>query len=223
MSEMPSKYDQKLVHILKTAAAVFAQKGYHPTSIRDIARATQMSISGLYYYFTSKEELLYLIQDYCFSTVIDDCGRLLAGVNDPVHRLKLLIENHLNYFVNNMNEMKVLSHEADSIAGEYFKKVNAKKRQYVDMVMQLLEGIAAQHQTEGVDVRVATFSLFGMMNWIYNWYDPRRDIDGAALAQTITRLFLSGFLGDKPLNADRMETGREAHLSRSVSVWQKEQ
>ena len=221
MSETPSKYDQKLVHILKTAAAVFAQKGYHPTSIRDIARATQMSISGLYYYFTSKEELLYLIQDYCFSTVIDDCNRLLADVDDPIHRLKLLIENHLNYFVNNMEEMKVLSHEADAIAGDYFARVNAKKREYVDMVMALLEEIAAEHKIHGVDVRVATFSLFGMMNWIYNWYDPKRDIDGAGLSQNITRLFLSGFLGDKSLTTDRMETGREAHLSRSVSVWQK--
>jgi TetR/AcrR family transcriptional regulator, cholesterol catabolism regulator len=221
MSETPSKYDQKLVQILKTAAAVFAQKGYHPTSIRDISRATRMSISGLYYYFASKEELLYLIQDYCFSTVIDDCNRLLAEVEDPVHRLKLLIENHLNYFVNNMDEMKVLSHEADAIAGDYFARVNAKKRQYVDMVMRLLEEIAAEHQINGVDVRVATFSLFGMMNWIYNWYDPKRDINGTGLAQNFTRLFLAGFLGDKTLNAERMETGREAHLARNVSVWQK--
>ena len=221
MSETPSKYDQKLVHILKTAAAVFAQKGYHPTSIRDIARATEMSISGLYYYFSSKEELLYLIQDYCFSTVIDDCNRLLADVEDPIHRLKLLIENHLNYFVNNMDEMKVLSHEADAIAGDYFARVNAKKREYVDMVMGLLEEITVEHKIKGVDVRVATFSLFGMMNWIYNWYDPKRDIDVAGLSQNITRLFLSGFLGDKSLNSERMETGREAHLSRSVSVWQK--
>ena len=97
--ESAVKYDQKLVHVLKTSAAIFAEKGYHSTSIRDIARATRMSLSGLYYYFNSKEELLFLIQDYCFSTVLEDCRRLLAGVDDPVRRLKLLIENHLNYFV----------------------------------------------------------------------------------------------------------------------------
>jgi AcrR family transcriptional regulator len=84
--EAQSKYDQKLVHVLKTSAAIFAEKGYHSTSIRDIARATKMSLSGLYYYFKSKDELLFLIQDYCFSTVIDDCRRLLAGVDDPVHQ-----------------------------------------------------------------------------------------------------------------------------------------
>lgn len=215
--EPPSRYDQKLVYVLKTSAAIFAEKGYHSTSIRDIARATGMSLSGLYYYFSSKEELLFLIQDYCFSTVLDECRRLLVGVDDPVRRLKLLIENHLNYFVNNMNEMKVLSHEANSIAGDLFKKVNSKKRQYVDLAMGLLEEIARAHKVEGLDVRVATFSLFGMMNWIYNWYNPRKDLDVTSLSQNITRLFLSGFVGDKAIE---LETGREAHLNRPVSVWQ---
>jgi AcrR family transcriptional regulator len=218
--ESPSKYDQKLVHVLKTSAAIFAEKGYHSTSIRDIARATKMSLSGLYYYFKSKDELLFLIQDYCFGTVIDDCLRLLAGVEDPVHRLKLLIENHLNYFVNNMNEMKVLSHEANSIGGDFLKRVNSKKRQYVDLAMGLLEEIARKQGVKGVDIRVATFSLFGMMNWIYNWYNPRKDVDVAGLSQNITRIFLSGFLGDKCLEAGRLETGRESHLDRTVSIWQ---
>ncbi|HWO00998.1 MAG TPA: TetR/AcrR family transcriptional regulator [Blastocatellia bacterium] len=219
-NEPQSKYDQKLVHVLKTSAAIFAEKGYHSTSIRDIARATKMSLSGLYYYFKGKEELLFLIQDYCFSTVIDDCHKLLEGVDDPVRRLKLLIENHLYYFVHNMNEMKVLSHEANSISGDLYKKVNSKKRQYVDLVMSLLEEIARANRVTGLDLKVATFSLFGMMNWIYNWYNPRKDVDVAGLSQNITRIFLSGLLGDKRIEAERLETGREAQLERKVSIWQ---
>ena len=220
MPEPVSKYDQKLVYVLKTSATIFAEKGYHSTSIRDIARATKMSLAGLYYYFSSKEELLFLIQDYCFSTLLDDCRRLLTGVDDPVRRLKLLIENHLNYFVNNMNEMKVLSHEANSIGGDLFKKVNSRKRQYVDIVINLLNEIAVEHKVEGVDLRVATFLLFGMMNWIYNWYNPRKDLDVTALSQNITRIFLSGLLGDRSLAAEGLETGRESHLDRTVSVWE---
>jgi len=219
-AELQSKYDQKLVHVLKTSAAVFAEKGYHSTSMRDISRATKMSLSGLYYYFKSKEELLFLIQDYCFSTVIGDCRRLLEGVEDPIRRLKLLIENHLNYFVNNMNEMKVLSHEANSIGRDPFRKINTKKRQYVDLVINLLGEIARENRVEGVDIKVATFSLFGMMNWIYNWYDPRKDVDVEGLANNITRLFLGGLRGEKKKKADALETGRESHLDREVSIWQ---
>ena len=217
-TDSQSRYDQKLVHILKTSAAIFAEKGYHSTSIRDISRATGMSLSGLYYYFASKEELLFLIQDYCFSTVTGDCKRLIAGVDGPAQKLRLLVENHLNYFVKNMNEMKVLSHEANSITGEWFKNVNSEKRQYVDLVKSLLGQIARAHGVKGIDLRVATFSLFGMMNWIYNWYDPRKDVDVAGLARNMTRIFLSGFLSDSP--ADAEETGRDSHLKRPVSVWQ---
>jgi AcrR family transcriptional regulator len=217
--ETQSKYDQKLVHVLKTSAEIFAEKGYHSTSIRDISRATKMSLSGLYYYFKSKEELLFLIQDYCFSTVIGDCRRLLAGVDDPVRKLRLVIENHLNYFVHNMSEMKVLSHEANAISGDLFKKVNTKKRHYVDLVMNLLDEIAGEYRLKEVDTRVATFSLFGMMNWIYNWYNPRKDVDVAGLSRHITRLFLSGFLGNKAPDDQRLQEGRESHLERSVSIW----
>jgi TetR/AcrR family transcriptional regulator, cholesterol catabolism regulator len=218
-AEPQSRYDQKLVHVLKTSAGVFAEKGYHSTSMRDISRATKMSLSGLYYYFRSKEELLFLIQDYCFSTVIEDCRKLLEGVDDPVRRLKLLVENHLNYFVHNMKEMKVLSHEANSIGRDLFRKINTKKRQYVDLVMNLLAEIARENRVEPVDIRVATFSLFGMMNWIYNWYDPRKDVDVAGLSNNITRLFLSGFLGDERPEARTLDAGSESHLDRVASIW----
>ena len=217
--EPQSKYDQKLIHVLKTSAAVFAEKGFHSTSMRDISRATKMSLSGLYYYFDSKEELLFLIQDYCFSTVIGDCRRLLSGIDNPVRRLTLLIENHLNYFVHNMNEMKVLSHEANSISGDLFRKINAKKRQYVDLLIKLLDEIAREQRIKHVDIRVAAFSLFGMMNWIYNWYDPRKDLDVASLSQNMTTLFLSGLLGAKD-SAGRTEAERREHLDRSPTFWQ---
>jgi len=58
------------------------------------------------------------------------------------------------------------------------------------------------------------------MNWIYNWYDPSKDVDVAGLSQNITRLFLSGFLGEKALAAETLDRGRESHLDRPASIWQ---
>jgi hypothetical protein len=58
-----------------------------------------------------------------------------------------------------------------------------------------------------------------MMNWIYNWYDPRKDVDVEGLSKNMTRLFLSGFLGDKTLEAKTLDAGRESHLDRAVSIW----
>jgi len=58
------------------------------------------------------------------------------------------------------------------------------------------------------------------MNWSYNWYSPRKDLDVAELSDQMTRLFLTGFIGDKALKSERLETGRESHLDRTVSIWQ---
>jgi AcrR family transcriptional regulator len=193
MSDARTAYDEKLESILRASAAIFAEKGYHQASIRDIARATRVSLSGLYYYFASKEELLFLIQDHAFGTLDDTLDRLLEGVTDPHRKLRLLMENHLRYFVGNMAEMKVLSHEAGSLTGEFRDRVNARKRRLTERAMGILRELEPEN---GIDLRAATFSLFGMMNWIYNWYRPGKDLPVERLAEDMSRLFLSGFLQD---------------------------
>ena len=184
--------DEKLARILSTSAAIFARKGYHNASIRDIARATAVSLSGLYYYFQSKEELLYLIQDHAMGILLDRLDSRLRGVTDPHARLRILIENHLTYFVDNMAEMKVLSHEAESLSGEFLQRVNAKKKALAELAAETLHGVRPHSH---IDPRVATFTLFGMMNWLYTWNRPGRDVPVGRLVEEVTSLYLEGYLG----------------------------
>jgi AcrR family transcriptional regulator len=72
-------YDRKLEGILRQAAAVFCARGYHRASMRDIARTTGVSLAGLYYYFPSKEHLLYLIQRQAFETLVDSAYGQFQG------------------------------------------------------------------------------------------------------------------------------------------------
>src|SRR5436853_1994843 len=167
-----SRHDQKLELILRTSARIFAEKSYHSTSMRDISRATGMSLAGLYHYCKSKEELLFLIQDHCFGRVLERLSERLADEKDPVQELRILIENHMAFFAANMAEMKVLSHEADSLSGELHVHVSGKKEKYTKITRGILSEIRQSHSRDpAVDLTVATYSLFGMMNWIYNWYN----------------------------------------------------
>src|SRR5919202_3943690 len=93
-----TRYDQKLEFILRTSARIFAAKGFHSTSMRDIARATRVSLDGLYYYCKSKEELLFLIQDNCFGRVLTRLQERLGDADGAVEKLRLVIENHLSFF-----------------------------------------------------------------------------------------------------------------------------
>ena len=190
-----SPHDRKLDALLADAARVFAERGYHETSMRDLARATGMSLSGLYYYVESKEELLYLIQSRNFEGVVRGLEEALRGSTDPVERLARFIDNHLDYFASHMPEMKVLSHEAGSLGGEYLARVNDIKRSYTRMLMDILADVERTHGPAHANRRVAAYALFGMMNWIYNWYDPLGDLGVELLSQNMCRLFLGGYVG----------------------------
>src|SRR5215210_2260019 len=211
----PSRHDQKLEFILRSAARIFAEKSYHSTSMRDISRATNVSLAGLYHYCKSKEELLFLIQDNCFGRVIERLKERLREVDDPVVKLRILIENHLSFFAANMAEMKVLSHEAESLAGDLHKDVSTKKEKYARLARKILREIHEQNgQSPGVDLTVATYALFGMMNWIYNWYDPTGKLSVHQLVDNITRLFLNGFL-----SSATERVGVPAPRTEKISVW----
>jgi AcrR family transcriptional regulator len=213
-----SRYDQKLEFILRTSARIFAEKGYHSTSMRDISRETQVSLAGLYYYCKSKEELLFLIQDNCFGHVLERLEERLRETADPIEKLRLVIENHLSFFAANMAEMKVLSHEADSLAGEMHERVSGKKQQYTRLVRRILsEAQGQQDNNRKLDLTVATYALFGMMNWIYNWYDPRGKVSVNDLVDNIARLFLSGFLAGT-LTGELQFPPKSAKAER-LSVW----
>jgi AcrR family transcriptional regulator len=221
-----SKYDQKLEFILRTAARIFAEKGYHPTSMRDIARETRVSLAGLYYYCESKEELLFLIQDNCFGRVLARLEERLKGAADPAERLRVVVDNHLSFFAANMAEMKVLSHEAESLGGELRERVAGRKQQYTRRVRRILSELqqaraAADGAKARADLTVATYALFGMMNWIYNWYDPRGHLTVSQLVEQFTRLFLGGFLagdGDAAPADPRRPAARPLDTERP-SVW----
>jgi AcrR family transcriptional regulator len=211
-----SRHDQKLEHILRTSARIFAEKSYHSTSMRDIARSTGVSLAGLYHYCKSKEELLFLIQDHCFGRVLERLEQRIAGVDDPLTKLHIFIENHLSFFAANMAEMKVLSHEAESLEGDMHAHVSTKKENYARLARKILREIKGQSGGgPAIDLTIATYALFGMMNWIYNWYDPRGKLSVNQLTDNITRLFLNGFLSSsaEPFS---IKPGR---TNEKVSVW----
>jgi len=211
-----SRYDQKLEHILRTSARIFAEKSYHSTSMRDISRETSVSLSGLYHYCKSKEELLFLIQDHCFGRVLERLEERIKGVADPFEKLKIFIDNHLSFFAANMAEMKVLSHEAESLEGDLHKHVSTKKDKYAKLARRILRELQeAQAVNTRVDLTVATYALFGMMNWIYNWYDPRGKLSVAQLVDNITRLFLRGFLSE---SGDTL-AAPASRRTEKMSVW----
>ncbi len=196
-----TRFDRRLSEILEHATEVFYDKGYDGASMRDLSRASGMSLAGLYYYFESKEKLLYLVQKHTFATVMESLKQKLEGLDDPEERLRVFISNHLEYFLANLKAMKVLSHEGEALSGPLQTEIANMKRDYYRLCRGVVEDIrratGRQFHSE-ISSRVAVLSLFGMMNWIYTWHNPRHDLGASELAEQMADIFIHGVAGAVP-------------------------
>lgn len=186
-----TRFDRRLAKILEHATAIFCEKGYEGASMRDLSRASGMSLAGLYYYFESKEKLLYLIQKDLFSTVMELLREQIKDASDAESRVRIFIENHVEYFLGKPKAMKVLSHEDDVLRDELGKEIAALKRQYYHSCADLIEALKVEKNLQ-FNSRAAVMSLFGMINWLHTWYNPRVDGTPHTLAVEISNVFLRG-------------------------------
>ncbi len=186
-----TRFDRRLAKILEHATAIFSEKGYEGASMRDLSRASGMSLAGLYYYFESKEKLLYLIQKDLFVTVMELLRERLKGVSGPEARVRAFIFNHVEFFLAKPKAMKVLSHEDDVLQKELGIEITALKRQYYHSCADLIEELKREKKLE-FNSRAAVMGLFGMINWFHTWYNPRVDSSPHVLAGEISDFFLRG-------------------------------
>src|SRR6202163_3851240 len=188
-----TRYDRRLAEILTHATEVFCRKGYEGASMRDLSRESGISLAGLYYYFESKERLLYLIQKHTFTTIVQRLKTRLADVADAEERIRIFILNHLEYFLANQAAMKVLSHEAEVLKNGFASEVAAIKREYYRICVGLLDDLKRERELQ-FSTRIAVLSLFGMMNWIYTWHNPRAGADALSIAREMGDVFLRGVM-----------------------------
>lgn len=188
------RYEKKLAAILKAASEVFAERGFDGASVRAVAGRADISLSGIYYYFTSKEQLLFALQRHTFLSLIDLLQAALQQHSKPEDRLRALIDNHIDYFANNMDSLKVCAHELHSIGGKPYEWVLEYRRQYFELAKQVVSELCynKRKHSSSDDASLATLFLFGSLNWMHMWYDPIEHKNPELLKKQLTALYLHG-------------------------------
>jgi AcrR family transcriptional regulator len=184
------QYEKRLASILKAASRIIARDGFEGASIRKVAAKAGIGLSGIYYYFNSKDELLYALQEHAFATLVENLKARLTRTAIPKERLKAVIENHFEYFAGNMDGLKVCVHEIESLSGTYYNRVLKIRREYFEMVRSVVAETTAQAGKR--DISLATLFLFGSLNWIYMWYDPNENPDMSHLSDRLLKIYLNG-------------------------------
>jgi AcrR family transcriptional regulator len=172
--------------ICRIAARVFYEKSYEGASMQDIAEAVGLTKAGLYHYIGSKDQLLFEIMNYGMDILQETVVDKVKDVADPREKLRRIIAGHIDLIVRARDlEITVILHENRSVRGPLRKKINARKRQYIQLLKELLPP------------HVAAFGLLGMINWLYQWYRPEGPVKQGDLTQTYTDFFFRGLLGQR--------------------------
>lgn len=185
---------RKLREICRIAARVFFEKGYDGASMQDIARAVGLTKAGLYHHVGSKDRLLFEIMNYGMDILHENVIDKVKAIADSRETLRQTIVGHIDLIVRARDlEITVILHENRSLKGALRRKINARKKQYIQMLEDL---IAQVQQQEGgkplISPRLAAFALLGMINWLYQWYRPNGPIKQPELAESYVDFFFRG-------------------------------
>ena len=182
--------------ILRTAARLFQQRGYDATSMNDVAAALKLSKGGLYHHFQSKDEILFEIMNHAMEITQQRVLDPVRGIADPEQRLRALIRLHIEVVLSPRDrEITVMLHENHPLPPALRKRINARKKDYVHFLENLMAEVQRQARKESsgrVSPRAAAFALLGMINWIYQWYKPEGELQAQTLIPQFTDLIFGG-------------------------------
>lgn len=186
----------RLVEVLKIATRLIAKNGFDSASVRMIARESNLSQAGLYHYFKSKEELLYLIQKHTFTTLRNSVAARLDPAASARARLDVVIRCHLDFFITHMDALRVCAFEYNKLTGEHFDEVGLIQEDYFRIVHEIVAEVLRENQDDAsarpLNSKRATLYIFGSLNWIHMWFDTERPVDIDTIANELIGMALGG-------------------------------
>jgi len=179
--------------ILRAACEVFARRGFHQARIREIARATGLSLAGLYHYVGGKDELLFLVLDRSLDGLLAALDQAVSRAGTPEARLLALVETHLDFAFHNAAALKIINRDFELLADAARSEITAKRQSYLQRGLAILRDLDPNGRS-GDDLLSATNLLLGMLNGIATRPFVRSAGDARTLAHELSGLFLYGFL-----------------------------
>lgn len=194
----------RLSQIYFVAAELFCKNGFDATSMDAIADQVGVTKAAIYHFISGgKKDLLYAIISYGMDTLDRAVIEPAKAIKDAEQRLRSIITNHVELIVKGStsegyNPVTVVVDEVAGLSPAHRRKIDQRKRAYVDLIRQTLEELKGQGKLKTVDVTVIAFNLLGMIMWIARWYRPDGKLSSAQVAQETCKMVFDGIL--RPLS-----------------------
>lgn len=179
--------------VLREAGKAFGKKGYHNTSLDDVAKALQVSKGTLYNYVKDKQEILY----ECHTIALDIGDRAFAygrteGANGADVLRKTMVR-YIELLTEELGACAVLM-EVDAMRPEDRKVAVSRRDAFEKAFVELIERGIADGSIRQIDPKLAVFTFMGAINWLPRWFTPDGRLSGHEIANAITDMLLSGLI-----------------------------
>lgn len=160
--------------ILEVTAQLFKKKGFTGTSMQDIAKEVGILKGSIYYYFNSKNEIFREVLDNGINPVLKNAELIIQEDISPKEKLHKLIHYHMSYIMDHNLSLIIFFQEREKLPANQLEKYLQKRDRYENYFRDVLrEGIKQGYFPKDINVSLTVFAIFGMCNWIIQWYNPK--------------------------------------------------
>jgi len=183
--------------ILHAALATVRDRGYHATTLDDIAERLGVRKTALYHYFPDKDSILYA----CHKESLAELERMIESSESccatPGERLAYLIREHVRVMTDKL-EGSPLAFEVSALSPDRRAEIIAGRDRYERVLRELVASGTDRGELRAVDPKIAVFAILGAINWIARWYDPERGVGGDDLGAEFAELLIRGLVRVHP-------------------------
>ena len=178
--------------IIQAAAQIFRQKGYHGTSMQDIADAVHLQKASLYHHISGKQEILIDILDRALDLLIEDIDAVAKSDITPEQKVRQAMQAYVGRLTEDTDLAAVLMQEYRSLADD-LQAAHIARRDRLESIWReiLIEGIISG-DFRHTDEVITTFAILGVLNWMITWYQPGGRLSAQEIASQFGDIFLKG-------------------------------
>lgn len=180
------------VELLQAATRLFRERGFHATSMQDLAEALAMNRGSLYHYIVSKDDLLWRVMNGAFDLLDARVTPLLDADGPALPRLTAAIHEHLRVAADHADELSLIQIELRSLDPERRRQMIERRNAYEGRWRRTIaDGISAG-ELRAANIELTGIGILSVCNWFTQWYRPGGPLGVDQIADEFVDLFLSG-------------------------------
>lgn len=178
--------------IYSTARSLFSERGYHATTVRDIARELNMQGGSLYAHIESKEDVLWELVNRAAEQFLGAVEPIVKSEMPPANKLREMVRAHVRVVADNLGDATVFLHEWKFLGEERRVETAALRDRYERLYRRVIDEGVRSGEFAPADPKMAAMLVLSAVNWMPQWYKPSGTLSPVEIADRFSELVLRG-------------------------------